>query len=158
MRYPFTAPGLESRSLAVVTGPTHMPHIEVDGEPAPRAGRLDSFALPRPDGTTALATIQRGFINPITGVDIDGQAIPIAERHGAGQSVIAFLPALFLPFCGLLGVVVFGAATMINFSVVRSEMSVAQRIVICAVVLAIAIAAYALLGAIVIGAIHDLAG
>ena len=108
---------------------TGKPTVWVNGKLAEKAGDLSrAFLIPIADGTVKKLEVDRGGIDYIPRVYIDGERIEIARKLKLYELIIGGVPILLLFLGGALGALCGVIGTITNYKVLRSEKSNTYKI------------------------------
>ena len=132
---PIPAAGFEGRNLSLrPAGLWKGAAILCDGQPAPRKGR--TFTLNNNAGAPVTMKFTGNFLDPIPRIDAGGQVIQLAPPFAWWEYVLIAMPMVLLIIGGAVGGVCGAVAAYSNAQVLRLQMPLGLRIVLCFVVLA----------------------
>jgi hypothetical protein len=116
---------------------------------APSTGKR-TYALPTADGGTVEGKVSRTTLfNPFPALEVGGVKHPTGPEVPVALRVLMVAPILLLALGGLVGAVVAIGAIVVNFTIARSAHVTAVKALLMALSLAVAIASWAVVAAIV---------
>jgi hypothetical protein len=140
MTYPLFIPGFENHDIEIEpSGLIRGPRLLLDGKSAPRGSKRHQYVLTLPDGSKSVVHLKPSILDPVPKVIVDGDQIEVVEPLSAIQLIWSGLPIIMLFIGGAIGGLIGGGAYWINILVFRSEMSVAEKYILTALISAIAV-------------------
>lgn len=130
-------------SKSLLTG---KPTVWINGQLAEKVGGLSrAFLIPLSDGTVKKLEVDRGGIDYIPRVYIDGERIAIARKLKWYELILGGMPLLLLLLGGALGALCGMIAMITNYKVLRSEKSNTVKILLIIGITALSVILYLIL-------------
>lgn len=121
----------------------------VNGKPAEKVGELKrGFLIPLSDGTVKKLEVDRGGLDYIPRVYIDGERFEIGRRLKWYERIIGGLPLFLLFLGGALGGICGIIGLNLNYKILRSEKSVLNKALLITGVTVLSVAAWFILASI----------